>query len=54
LDGFKNSEKRSGTALKLCDHLVDQELFLRLENLRDDFIGGGWHDSSPPCNPDRL
>jgi hypothetical protein len=32
------------------DHLVDEQLFVSVENFRDGLTGGGWHSSSPPCD----
>jgi len=38
----------------LCDHLIDEQLLLSVENLICDTTGGGWHGSSPPGFLDRF
>jgi hypothetical protein len=37
----------------LCDYLIDEQLFVSVENIADNFIGGGWHDFLPTltCGP---
>ena len=50
LDGLKNAEHGSGAVAMFGDHLVDEQLFVSVENFRDGLTGGGWHSSSPPCD----
>jgi hypothetical protein len=42
LDGFQNSQQRSGLAGVLCNRLVNQQLFLGIQLFMDDTL----HDSS--------